>query len=349
MDDVSVGGYSMHTPEGRYDLVSKTPEFFRGTTYIIRDGELVKLEIPEDASMQGIFKEQMLVSLRTDWTVGGRTYPADALLAIGLEDFLAGGRDFATAFPAGGAGIPGRRPRSTLNYLLVSTMDNVRSKLYKYSFTDGGWTHEEVELPGLGSAGVTGTSDLNDDFFINYTDFLTPSSLYFVADGEAARLVKSTPEFFDATGMNVDQYEAKSADGTKIPYFIFMPKGLRGQREEPDPALRLRRVRGQHAAPLLRRHRRRLGGARRRLRAGEHPRRRRVRPQMAPGRHAGKAPELLRRLHRRGRGPDRPQDHLARAPGHRRRIATAACWSAAVSCSGPNFSRRSSARFRCWT
>ena len=232
VEDVSVDGFSMDTPEGRYDLIRKTPEFFRGTTFLVRDDKLIQLEIPEDASIQGIFKEQFLVSLRSDWEVGGKTYPADALLAIGLEDFLAGGRDFDLLFQPEERVSLGR-VASTLNYLLVSTMDNVRSKLYRYSFNDGGWAQKEIELPGLGSAGVTGTSDLNDDFFLNYHDFRTPSSLYFIPDGEPAVRVKSTPEYFDPAGMKVDQYEAESADGTMIPYFIVTPKGYKPNGKNP--------------------------------------------------------------------------------------------------------------------
>jgi prolyl oligopeptidase len=232
VEDVYVFAYSMHTPEGRYDLVTKVPEFFQGTTFLRRDGQLVKLDIPEDADIQGIFKEQMLFSLRTDWTVGGTTYPADALLAIGLEDFLAGGRQFEQLFQPEDR-ISLGSVSSTRDHLLVTTMDNVRSKLYKYSFTSKSWTHEEIGLPGLGSAGISGTSDLNNDFFITYTDFTTPSSLYFVHDGEASRQIKSTPEFFDIAGMTVDQYEAESADGTMIPYFIFMPKGFDANGKNP--------------------------------------------------------------------------------------------------------------------
>jgi len=71
VSDVSVSAFSMHTPEGRYDIVSKTPEFFRGTTYLRLDERLIKIDIPEDANLQGIFKDQMLVALRSAWTVGG--------------------------------------------------------------------------------------------------------------------------------------------------------------------------------------------------------------------------------------------------------------------------------------
>ena len=242
--------------------------------------------------------------------MGGKTYPADALLAIGLEDFLAGGRDFDLLFQPEERVSLGR-VASTLNYLLVSTMDNVRSKLYRYSFTDGGWTHEEIELPGLGSAGVTGTSDRNDDFFLTYNDFLTPSSLYFVPEGEPAVRIKSTPEFFDAAGMNVDQYEAKSADGTMIPYFIVTPKGYEANGKNPtmlygyggfEVSMRPR-YSGATGAGWVER-----GGVYvlANIRGGGE-----FGPKWHQAAMQEKHQNNFRRLHRRRRGPDRPQGHLA--------------------------------------
>ena len=81
-------------------------------------------------SPKGVFKGQMMVSLRSDWEVGGNTYPSDALLAIDLENFLAGDRTFTTLFTPearvalGGVG-------TTQNYLLVTTLDNVKGRLYR--------------------------------------------------------------------------------------------------------------------------------------------------------------------------------------------------------------------------
>jgi prolyl oligopeptidase len=231
-DLVGVTGYSIHNPEGRYDMINETPEFFRGTNYIVRDGKLTKLEFPEDADFKGIFKEQLLVSLRSDWTVGGKSYPQDALLAIGLDDFLGGGRNFSILF------TPGERVAldgvaNTQNQLLVTTLDNVRSRLYSHTFGATGWTSAEIALPGLGTAGISGASEDDDLFFISYTDFLTPSSLYIVEKGKKPRKIKSTPDYFDTKGMKVDQYEAVSRDGTSIPYFIFMPKGFKANGTNP--------------------------------------------------------------------------------------------------------------------
>ncbi len=232
VDDVASVAFSDQTPEGRYDLVQRTPEFYRGTSYLILDGRLVKLDIPDDANLYGFFKDHMLVNLRSDWQTGGATYPAGALLAIGLDDFLAGKRDFDTLFEPservslGGVG-------TTLNTLLMTTLDNVRGRLYRLTPGDEGWTREEIGLPGIGTVGIGSTSDFDDSFFFIYTDFLTPSSLYFVPDNGTPKQVKSAPSWFDPEGMDVAQYEATSADGTRIPYFVVMPKGFTADGSNP--------------------------------------------------------------------------------------------------------------------
>lgn len=230
--DVSVGAYTQHTPEGDYHVVYRTPEFFRGSYHLIRDGELVELEIPEDAQPRGIFREQMLLSLRSDWTVGGHTHPADALLAIDLDDFLAGDRDFDVLFePRERVSLAGND--NTRSLLLLSTLDNVRSRLYELRHENGEWTREEVDLPGIGSVGLSATSNEHDSYMLTYTDPLTPSSLYLKRPGEAPEQIKTTPAYFDATGMEVFQYEAESSDGTMIPYFVTTPKGYEPDGENP--------------------------------------------------------------------------------------------------------------------
>jgi len=239
IDDVFAFAYSSHTPEARYDLVNLTPEFFRGTSYLRLGGRLVKIDTPEDAQMQGFFKNHMLVSLRTDWTVAGATYPQDALLAIGLDDFLKGSRDFEVLFePSERVALD--QVQSTRNHLVYTTLDNVHSRLYRLAPEENGWTKEEIELPGIGTVRLNQRgssdsffSDSTDDFFFTYTDFVTPTSLYLVGNEGETKRVKFSPEWFDATGMSVAQYQATSKDGTEIPYFVFMPKGFEANGANP--------------------------------------------------------------------------------------------------------------------
>ncbi len=233
VDHVSVSAYSDHTPDGTYDLVQDTPAFFVGTHYLVLGGRTVKLDLPFDVSLQGFFKDYLLISLRSDWTVGDTTYPQDALLAIDLDDFLSGGRDFEILFqPSERVSLSG--VTSTRNQLLMTTLDNVRGRIHRLQVTDDGvWSSEEVELPGPGTVGVSSTSFSDDRWLFGYSDFLTPSSLYFV-DGDASPVkLKSSPAYFDATGMKIAQHEAVSKDGTSIPYFVVTPKGFAADGSAP--------------------------------------------------------------------------------------------------------------------
>ncbi|MDH3785754.1 MAG: prolyl oligopeptidase family serine peptidase, partial [Acidobacteriota bacterium] len=125
------------------------------------------------------------------------------------------------------------RVSSTKNHLLLTTLDNVRGRLYRLTPGENGWESKEISLPGLGTIRLGSSGDVDDNFFFTYTDFMTPSSLYLVRDGGEPQAIKSSPEWFDTDGMSVEQLEAASVDGTKIPYFVFKPKGFKADGSHP--------------------------------------------------------------------------------------------------------------------
>ncbi len=60
------------------------------------------------------------------------------------------------------------------------------------------------------------------------TDFLTPSSLCLgVAGKPEVEKIKALPAFFNADGLEINQFAATSRDGTRVPYFQVARKGLR--------------------------------------------------------------------------------------------------------------------------
>src|SRR5215207_2817007 len=66
--------------------------FLRG-----EDGSLTRLDLPLDSAWD-VERDWLLVKLKTEWEVGGRVYPADALLAASFSGLLAGRRDFTVLF-----------------------------------------------------------------------------------------------------------------------------------------------------------------------------------------------------------------------------------------------------------
>jgi len=230
--DVSVGAYTLRTPDGVYDMVYRTPAFFRGEYFIRLGDRLVRLDVPEDAQFQGIFSDQLLLSLRSDWKPGSKNLIKGSLLAISLDDFLQGKRDFQTLFePTARSSFAGVAP--TDGALLLATMENVKGRLAELRFDRGKWEQKQVPLPGLGEPEIAASSSFAPFYFFSYSDFLTPESLYLVDAGGKSRRVKQGPKFFDATGMKVQQLEAVSADGTKIPYFLVTPPGFQADGKAP--------------------------------------------------------------------------------------------------------------------
>lgn len=228
--DVSVYLATVETIDRVYHLIYRSPAFFQAELLLGVGDRLVRLPLPLDAEFQGIFNDRVLFSLRTDWTTGGRTWVQGGLYAAGVDDLLQGRSDFTVLFE------PSERVAlsavgTTRDCVLLTTLDNVRSRLYRLTPAAAGWERAEVPLPGIGSVSIAATSPHAAESYILYEDFLTPDSLYLVENGRLEGL-KSLPAFFDATGMNVAQHEAVSKDGTKIPYFLvtakdFTPDGAR--------------------------------------------------------------------------------------------------------------------------
>ena len=227
-EDVSVVAYRDHTPGYERDFVYRGPTFFTNETYLRRDGKLVKIEKPDDAEV-GVFRDWLLLTLRTDWTVGGKTWPAGALLAAPFEDFIAGKREFQMLFePMPRKSLDGYS--ITRSAILLNELDNVRSRTFSLHLENGRWTRSP--LPGVPEFGTVGASGVDpyasDDYWLTATDYLTPSSLSLGTVGAgAAEKLKQTPAFFDATGLEVTQHEAVSKDGTRIPYFQVARKELK--------------------------------------------------------------------------------------------------------------------------
>ena len=230
--DVSAGVYRTWDRDESYDVAYRTPSFFETLNYLyVGDGTFEHIDIPIDADFLGVMNGQMLVQLKTDWDVGGRTYPQAALLSIDFARFMDGDRDFETLIvPGDSMAIPRGGIISTRDYIVVRLLDDVVSRLKRFSFVDGKWQSEDIPTEDLGSITLGSSSDESNIFFFTYENFLTPDTL-FVADdgGKTVKALHSLPEFFDTDGMAVEQHFATSRDGTRVPYFVVLPKGF-----EPD-------------------------------------------------------------------------------------------------------------------
>jgi prolyl oligopeptidase len=224
--DVSVGVSVAHEHGRTYEFITRGTTFFTSQDYVRRGDQWVKIQKPDDARIS-TFGEQLLLHLRSGWQTDGQSFPAGALLAIDFDSALKGDRHFKAVFtPTERSSLESMS--DTKNYLLLNVLDNVRSKVFALSYTNGEWNSNAIEVPELGTSSASAIDrDESDDYFLNFSDFLTPSSLYYGTVGRATReKLKALPSFFDAKGLSITQHETTSADGTRIPYFQVSRKDM---------------------------------------------------------------------------------------------------------------------------
>ncbi|MEO8699922.1 MAG: prolyl oligopeptidase family serine peptidase [Kofleriaceae bacterium] len=218
--DVSVSAARSWDHGKSIDYVSRAITFFSGELYVRgADGKLTKVDIPIDAG-GGFWNGQITVTLRTDWKIGERTWPKGALLAMPGEAFLAGKRDFTMLFePAANKSLQGTAELKSA--IVVNELEDIKNRLYVWSFKAGKWSKAPFGKPGLGTVSVSAVDGdgTSDDYWLTQTDYLTPSTLSLGALGRQPQPLKASPAFFEAKGLQVEQHFAKSKDGTKIPYF----------------------------------------------------------------------------------------------------------------------------------
>ncbi|MBK6729363.1 MAG: S9 family peptidase [Xanthomonadales bacterium] len=222
--DVYAFGFSAYSSGFRHDGVTRVPSFFENETHLLRDGQLVKLPKPDDADV-GFFQDQALITLRSDWKPGKQAFTAGSLLAIRIDDLYAGKDAFSVLFkPTEIRSLAGYS--TTRNAVLLNILDNVRGRPEAMQRKGTKWERQSVTVPANAEVSLSGIDpEHSDDYFMTATDFLTPTTLSLGAVGKRRHeLLKRQKEHFRSEGLVVEQHEARSKDGTRVPYFLVLPK-----------------------------------------------------------------------------------------------------------------------------
>jgi len=246
--DVSCAAYVCKHKGYKYEIIYKAINFY-STNWFVRiagSKDFVKLEVPHDSAIKQ-FHRCLLITLRSAWKVNGVEYKQGSLLSVDLEQFLNKKDDaqFTVLFtPSDRVSLEGST--NTLNYLILSVLENVKSKLvfWKYNNSpdiveDSLFNVEQWELVDEEpQASIRGTSvsavddEQNDFYWLTTYSYIQPSKLALANAAlgykgiKEAKVLKSLPEFFVSSDLKEEQREATSEDGTKIPYFIISKKNI---------------------------------------------------------------------------------------------------------------------------
>ena len=216
--ELGAWGWTQFTQNKQYRLISKSRDFWSHEILLLgEDNELRKLDLPNDADFKGIWKDQIVAILRSDWqgSAKGSLVAVDLKSSQKTEIFVPDARSSIS------------ETNFTATNLLLTIQEDVIDKVYRVSFKDTAWILEDLSLPFGGTLSISGASALNSDFFYTYNDLITPVTLGYYADASSKpRLVRQSPPRFDSEGLEVNQKFVTSKDGTRVPYFLVSRKDI---------------------------------------------------------------------------------------------------------------------------
>ncbi|MDP3404686.1 MAG: prolyl oligopeptidase family serine peptidase [Brevundimonas sp.] len=242
--DIADGGYGVSPGVYRDGagalqavLINRPLDTFRSEVWRVDAGQSVRLTLPERVAVHGVLNGRLVITLEQSWTpFAGPDYPAGTVLALPLEALARPGpmlpspdTDPDTVFRPG--------PRQSVadvavldDGLVLAISDNVVGTLRRFAFGRDGrpvWSSTPVAAPDNSAVGIGDVSRGSGRMFVSTQGFLTPPTLSLL-NADAAELValKAGPALFDASTHVVEQFEATSTDGTKIPYFVTRPRDL---------------------------------------------------------------------------------------------------------------------------
>jgi prolyl oligopeptidase len=239
--DIGDGGYGVSSSVYRDKdgvveavIISRPLDTYRSETWELVDGRPVKLEIPERVSIYGVINDSLVFSNDESWTHMTREIPAGSLLSPCLpcirrqegDDIVVSNRAFGIFSPEDRQSIADVRVLD--DRVLVSISDNVVGRLMAFEDRgERGWHPTDIATPDNMAVNLGDSSKSSQRVFVSTQGFLTPPTLN-LADVPAATLteLRSAPPKFEASTHVVEQFEARSSDGTLVPYFVTRPRDM---------------------------------------------------------------------------------------------------------------------------
>ncbi len=229
--DVSVDPLVLHDGAGHtVTLIQRGVDFFHTEIYRLVGGAAVRLPLPEKITLRGLLDGRLIFSTEQDWAFGGATYKAGALLAFAPDDLASdpppGGRDHLIFQPGPRQSV--EEVAVTKDRVVAAIYDTVRGSLVSFANPPGSsWRRTDLPVAENSSVTIAAADVASDALYYGVEGFLDPTRLWQAdAASGAAAAIKTLPARFDASRDAVDQFEAASSDGVKIPYFVVHPKAM---------------------------------------------------------------------------------------------------------------------------
>jgi prolyl oligopeptidase len=218
-------------------VVNRPLDTFRAERWLVTDGGVRKLNLPARVGLHGMMDQRLVFTVEEAWSpYQGEPYAPGTVLTAPVATLLEAEKRLPPPDSAPDL-IFSPGPRQSVEDvavfdrdLVLAVSDNVVGTLRRARFGANGqprWTTEAIPAPENSAVGLGDTSRGSGRVFVSTQGFLTPPTLSLLdASGAAPQPLKAAPDLFDPSTHVVEQFEARSSDGTMIPYFVVRPRDL---------------------------------------------------------------------------------------------------------------------------
>ena len=212
-------------------LIARNVSFFQTDWFDLgHDGAVRPLDLPRKIDLHGYLAGKLIIGVNENWPA------AKTHAAVKAGDLIAFDPDTGAVQtivdPTATQTIDA--VEVTRGRVLVSLLDNVSGAIDVYSPGAAGWSGKRLSLPAGSALSLRAADRGSDRAFVVSESFLEPPALWAIdAASGAVEKVKSLSPRFDASHDVVEQHFATSADGTRIPYFLVRPKGMKYDGSTP--------------------------------------------------------------------------------------------------------------------
>ncbi len=230
-NDVAASATVMRDPQGgSLALIFRSLSFFETQTHVLSRTGVVKTPFPLRHTVQGLLGGKLLLTVEQAWVPapGAAPIAQGSLVAVDAAELAAGRAPKVEILITPGARQSIEQVSVTKNRVVLVLYDNVRGGLLSFGRGQDGWTRSTLPVAANSSVNISAASDVDDTLYYSVENFLEPTRLFRcdAVSGER-QSVKALPARFDASKHEVAQFEAVSSDGTKVPYFVVHPKGMK--------------------------------------------------------------------------------------------------------------------------
>ena len=236
------GGYGV-TPIALHDgasnqatIIVRPLNTFETEDYLLTGGSFARLALPHKSEIQTLVNGKLIVNIAEDWTPEEVTFHRGTLLALDLSGAEKNpGRLKPVVIYAPGPRESFDSAAATRDALIVTAFDNVRGRAFVYHLEgENTWQQSRLSFPDEVTIGIADADIHSSNVFLNVSGYLQPPSLWHLNAGtQSLKEIKTLPPRFDASRDTVEQFEATSSDGTKIPYFIVHPINMKLDGNNP--------------------------------------------------------------------------------------------------------------------